>query len=139
MWQKEKLLILSNFFLGHFVFKKLSAAEPSESVYMRERVNAFVMTWSNPHLKLPRVIFYGESTFAPTFQTWTFMKIGWKIWPQSSTLWPHMIQVRPCQYLINDECTYMLIWWKNVSSRSVQDIFSKIWLSDPIRSLTDLI
>ena len=38
MWQKEKLLVLSNFFFCHYVFKKLSAAEASESVYMRERV-----------------------------------------------------------------------------------------------------
>ena len=37
-WQKEKLLVLSNFFFCHYVFKKLSAAEVSESVYMRERV-----------------------------------------------------------------------------------------------------
>ena len=38
LWQKEKLLVLSNFFFLHYVFKKPSAAEPSESVYMRERV-----------------------------------------------------------------------------------------------------
>ena len=38
MWQKEKLLVLSNFFFCHYVFKKLSAAEASESVYTRERV-----------------------------------------------------------------------------------------------------
>ena len=31
---------MSNFFFCHNVFKKLSAAEASESVYMRERVNA---------------------------------------------------------------------------------------------------
>ena len=37
LWQKEKLLVLSNFFLCHYVFNKLSAAEASESVYMRER------------------------------------------------------------------------------------------------------
>ena len=41
LWQKEKLLVVSNFFFYHYVFKKLSAAEASESVYMRERVNAF--------------------------------------------------------------------------------------------------
>ena len=29
---------MSNFFFCHYVFKKLSAAEASESVYMRERV-----------------------------------------------------------------------------------------------------
>ena len=38
MWQKEKLLVLSNIFFCHYVFKKPSAAEASESVYMRERV-----------------------------------------------------------------------------------------------------
>ena len=38
LWQKEKLLVLSNFFFCHYVFKKPSAAEASESVYMRERV-----------------------------------------------------------------------------------------------------
>ena len=36
--QKEKLLVLSNFFFCHNVFKKSSAAEVSESVYMWERV-----------------------------------------------------------------------------------------------------
>ena len=40
LWQKEKLLDLSNFFFCHYVFKKPSAAEASESVYMRERVKA---------------------------------------------------------------------------------------------------
>ena len=40
MWQKEKLLVLSNFFFCHYDVKKPSAAEASESVYMRERVNA---------------------------------------------------------------------------------------------------
>ena len=39
LWQKEKLHVLCNFFFCHYVFKKLSAAEASESVYMRERVN----------------------------------------------------------------------------------------------------
>ena len=38
LWQKEKLLVLSNFFFCHYVFKMPSAAEASESVYMRERV-----------------------------------------------------------------------------------------------------
>ena len=42
LWQKEKLLILSNFFLCHYVFKKLFAAEASESIYMRERVKAII-------------------------------------------------------------------------------------------------
>ena len=37
-WQKEKLHVLCNFFFCHYVFKKLSAAESSESVYMWERV-----------------------------------------------------------------------------------------------------
>ena len=42
MCQKEKLLVLSNFFFCHYVFKKLSAAEASESVYMRERVKPLI-------------------------------------------------------------------------------------------------
>ena len=41
MWKKEKLLVLSNFFFYHYVFKKLSAAEASESIYMRERVDTY--------------------------------------------------------------------------------------------------
>ena len=32
-----------NFFFCHYVFKKPSAAEASESVYMRERVNVLFM------------------------------------------------------------------------------------------------
>ena len=44
LWQKEKLLVLSNFFFCHFVFKMSSAAEASESVYMRERVNILSFT-----------------------------------------------------------------------------------------------
>ena len=36
LWQKEKMLIISNFFIYHKVFKS-SAAELSESVCMRER------------------------------------------------------------------------------------------------------
>ena len=39
LWQKEKLHSLCNFFFCQYVFKKPSAAEASESVYMRERVN----------------------------------------------------------------------------------------------------
>ena len=35
LWQKEKKC---NFFFCHYVFKKPSAAEASESVFMRERV-----------------------------------------------------------------------------------------------------
>ena len=42
MCQKEKLLVLSNFFFCHYVFKKPSAEEASESVYMRERVKHIV-------------------------------------------------------------------------------------------------
>ena len=42
LWQKEKLLVLSNFFFCHYFFKKPSAAEASESVYMRERVKEIV-------------------------------------------------------------------------------------------------
>ena len=41
-WQKEKLHVLSNFFFCHYVFKKSSAADASECVYMRERVKAFL-------------------------------------------------------------------------------------------------
>ena len=40
LWQKEKLLVLSNFSFCHYVFKTASAAEASESVYMRERVKS---------------------------------------------------------------------------------------------------
>ena len=32
-WQKEKILVLSNFFFCRHIFKRLSAAEASESVY----------------------------------------------------------------------------------------------------------
>ena len=39
MWQKKKLLVLSNFFFCRYVLKKLSAAEASKSFYMRERFN----------------------------------------------------------------------------------------------------
>ena len=38
---RNDLLVLSNFFFCHYVFKKPSATEASESVYMRERVNPF--------------------------------------------------------------------------------------------------
>ena len=38
MCQKEKLIVLSNFIFCHYVDKKPSTAEASESVYMRERV-----------------------------------------------------------------------------------------------------
>ena len=36
---KREIAVLSNNFVCHNVFKKLYAAEVSESVYMRERVN----------------------------------------------------------------------------------------------------
>ena len=35
---KGQLLVLSNFFFCHYVFKQPSAAAESESIYMRERV-----------------------------------------------------------------------------------------------------
>ena len=41
LWQKEKFLVLINFFFCHYVFKKLSAKEVSESIYMRESDNHF--------------------------------------------------------------------------------------------------
>ena len=41
---KEKLHVLCNFFFSHYVFKKLSAAEASESVYMRERVKKILIS-----------------------------------------------------------------------------------------------
>ena len=37
--QNEKLLVLSNFFFCRYVFKKPSAVDASESVYMTERFN----------------------------------------------------------------------------------------------------
>ena len=47
-WQKEKLLVLSNIFFCRHVFLKgkPSAAEASESVFMRERVKPF------PHIHI---------------------------------------------------------------------------------------
>ena len=45
LWQKVENILAkgeiaqNNFFFCHYVFKKLSAAEASESVYIRERVN----------------------------------------------------------------------------------------------------
>ena len=46
MRQKEKLLVLSNFFFCHYIFKKSSAAEASERIYMRfERVNVITRFW----------------------------------------------------------------------------------------------
>ena len=61
MWQKEKLLVLSNFFFCHYVFKKLSAAEVSESIYMRERVNAHRQYV--PGLKLYGLVSYFSCSF----------------------------------------------------------------------------
>ena len=48
LWQKEKLLVLSNFCFCHYVFKKPSAAEASESVCTRERVK--VLTFQHRFL-----------------------------------------------------------------------------------------
>ena len=47
--QKEKLLVLSNFCFCDYVFKKPSAAEASESIYMRERVKQHLLLnhWTN--------------------------------------------------------------------------------------------
>ena len=42
LWQKEKLIVLSNFFFWHKFFKKPSAAEASESIYMRETVKTII-------------------------------------------------------------------------------------------------
>ena len=42
---KRKVLITSNFFFCHFVFKKLYAAEVLERVYSRERVKNNCLTW----------------------------------------------------------------------------------------------
>ena len=50
-WQKEKLLVLSNFFFCLHVFKKLSAAEVSQSVYIRECVKVGFHVY---HLKVRR-------------------------------------------------------------------------------------
>ena len=49
MLQKEKLLVLSNFFFCHYVFKKPSAAEALESVYMRDRVNSTLAMGSSKY------------------------------------------------------------------------------------------
>ena len=49
---KEKLLVLSTFFFCHYVFKKPSAVEASESVYMiRERVKAYSCTHCTSNFK----------------------------------------------------------------------------------------
>ena len=48
---------MSNFFFCHYVFKKPSAAEASESVYMRERVNIMgkeLIPYIDSHLKQKR-------------------------------------------------------------------------------------
>ena len=44
LWQKKNLMIMNNFFFCHYVFKKLSAVEVSESVFMRERVKLNYIT-----------------------------------------------------------------------------------------------
>ena len=46
-----KVLVLSNFFFCHYVFKKPSTAEVSESVYMRKRVNPFPHTTNQQQTK----------------------------------------------------------------------------------------
>ena len=43
LWQKEKLLKT----FCHYAFKKLSAAEASESVYKRERVNSAIFQFNH--------------------------------------------------------------------------------------------
>ena len=61
LWQKEKLNVLWNFFFCHYIFKKLSAAAASESVYMRERVKIVNLIYrellkNEPIFKIPEVI-----------------------------------------------------------------------------------
>ena len=48
--KKEKLHVLCNFFFCHYVFKNPSAADASESVYMRERVKVVNkdIAWKGP-------------------------------------------------------------------------------------------
>ena len=41
---------MSHFFFCHYIFKKPSAAEASESVYMRERVKTYVVDTQKNHL-----------------------------------------------------------------------------------------
>ena len=41
--KNKKLLDLSNFIFCHYVFKTPSAAEASESVYMRERDTIYIV------------------------------------------------------------------------------------------------
>ena len=55
MWQKEKLLVLSNFFFCHYVFKKPSAAEASENVYMREMVSSNVLLSDFPKTDVNKI------------------------------------------------------------------------------------
>ena len=55
LWQKEKLLVLSNFFFCYNVFKKMSAAEASESIYMKERVKtacSTIRSFDNIYIRL---------------------------------------------------------------------------------------
>ena len=69
LWQNEKLLVLSNFFFCHSVFKKPSAAEASESVYMRERVKSIytfisrdlMYFWLNVLLSAANLLYVGKS------------------------------------------------------------------------------
>ena len=51
------MLVLSNFFFCHYVFKKSAAAEASESVYMRERVNTSMLTLSDEQMHLKKTMF----------------------------------------------------------------------------------
>ena len=51
LWQKEKLHVLCNF------FKKPSAAEASENVYMRERVK-LEMCWNNSNATVMTVVYF---------------------------------------------------------------------------------
>ena len=41
--KRGKFIVLSNYFFCHYVFKKQSAAEASESVYMRDRVKPVIV------------------------------------------------------------------------------------------------
>ena len=59
---KEKLHVLCNFFLCHYVFKKPSAVEASEIIYMRERVN-LVLSHSSTLLHSLQPVINGISRF----------------------------------------------------------------------------
>ena len=47
LWQKEKLLVLRNFFFRHDVFQKSSAVDASKCVYREERDNQMKFENSN--------------------------------------------------------------------------------------------